>query len=98
MHVRPGSNNAHVAQHYIDELRNFIDAGVAQEVPDSCDPVIVYLSLLLVCLPVHNHGPELNTQKRFTAFAYSLLHKKDWTPGIKPYQNGNQGEKPRTNK
>ena len=52
MHVRPGSNNTHMTQQYIDKLWNFVNAGVPQEVPDSRDPVIIYLSLLLVCLPI----------------------------------------------
>ena len=76
-HVRAGAHYRHVAQQYVDELRQFIDAAFTQEVAESGFTRIVQGGLQGVALCVYFHGAELVAPELASVFSASLLLEED---------------------
>src|ERR1041385_5185421 len=55
---RAGSDEAHIAEKNVPELRNFVDSGGAEKTADASDPCVAHLSILIASGLVA-HGAQL---------------------------------------
>src|SRR5690606_1828084 len=84
-HVRPGTNNGHVTQKYIHELREFIEVGFSQELSDACNARITLHGLKLGVV-VNRHRPELIAFEQLVLLSRPKLLKYDRPRRVKPYR------------
>ena len=104
----PGAHQAHLTDEYIEQLGQFVQAGLPQHPPYSCDPGILFqlefcfplfpgfriLRQIFFQLPVriHTHGPELQAGEQFPILADPLMGENDRTRGIQLDQEGQKEE------
>src|SRR5262245_46665645 len=80
------SDERHLTAQYVDELRQFIDARLAQEAADAGSPRIVLRSLLNVVTVFRNrHGAELEYDDLAFIAAMPTLPEEHGPGGIELY-------------
>ena len=92
--MRSWSNKAHLAQKNIHELRQFIQVRFSQVDSESCDSVVVWLSLQCVRFRIWPHGAKLQARKRLSVFSIARLNKEDRSFGVEQYKYAKDGSYP----
>lgn len=104
----PGAHQAHLTDEYIEQLGQFVQAGLPQHPSYSCDPGILFqLEFSFPLFPgfrivfqvffqplvcIHTHGPELQAGEQFPILADPLVSENDRARGIQLDQEGQQQE------
>src|ERR1700751_3666331 len=94
---RPWAPQRHVPHQYIEQLRQLIEAELANHSPNRCDARVESLFVQWVCrfivwvrlvdclnivlMPFRKHRTEFNDAKRHTESPKPLLRKEDLTMG-----------------
>ena len=104
-HRRPWPNKRHLSLQYIEKLRQFIQAGPAQEPPEFCHPGVVahleyrpvHLVKTVECLfflvsPVY-HGPELIHYELPAVQSAADLFEYGWPRTYSLYDNRKRHKK-----
>ena len=85
-HVRTGTHNRHVVPKHVDELRELIDTGLAQEIAPLGLTRVILGGLNQVGLVVHLHAAELQASELFTVVTAAFLFEEYRT------RHGNLGD------
>ena len=100
---RPGADEAHVADENIPELREFVDAGAAQEMPERCDARVVLhledgaahlvesLEFRAQHFGIGDHRAELVHREEASVQAAAFLSKQDGA-GRSEFDNDGDGQ------
>ena len=104
---RPGSHDGHIANENVDELRQLVDAelanhtanaGDARVVGDLEDRAVLLVEVLELSKPllrVRAHGAKLVHVEGLSVAAHALLRKEDRSLGVVDLDsNGNDEEEP----
>src|SRR5574340_1037258 len=90
---RAGSDQTHIPFEHVDELRQFVEAGLSEEPSDGRDPrvmryfkgrslhLIQMLKFGLLKLCVRDHGPKLQAPKAPLIESRSFLNEEDRAEG-----------------
>lgn len=88
---RAGTDDAHIADEYVDKLRQFIDAQPSQRLAYAGNILAGILQLVGSHLTRrrHIHGTELEHGERNIVLSHALLNKQRFSSGINRTDNGN---------
>jgi len=81
-HERSRSDDGHIAQEHVDELRRLVEIGLAQEGSDLGDSSVTFGSHLSVGSFVGPHGSELQAREGMSVLACPFLSEEDGTLGF----------------
>lgn len=93
-HVRPGTHQTHLPFEHIDELRELVQTGLAQDATDTGHPHVIFGGLLGIGILVGLHAPEFETVERLIVLARALLREEYGAPGFQPDQQADQRNHP----
>ena len=96
--MRPRPDDRHVSLQDVNELRQFIDVGSAQDSTDACHARVVFHSLReLISVLRRSHRPEFQHPNWLVIKTVARLAEEDWPAGIKLYCDRNDQEEWRKN-
>src|SRR3546814_17151675 len=76
LHVRPGADHGHITEQDINELRDLVQIGPAQQGADSRDTRVVLVGLTEVGIRLVDHRAELQASEDLPMQAETLLPEK----------------------
>src|SRR5690606_30025489 len=77
-HVGSGTNDGHIAQEHVYELRQFVQVGLSQK-PSNADNAWIILGDLMLRIIIDRHGPELITFEKLVLLSRPQLLEYDRT-------------------
>lgn len=80
-HMGARAYHGHLPQQYVDELGEFVDAGLSDKVPDFSLARVVGCGLQFVAVHVDTHRTELVAPELFSVLSASLLPEEDGAGG-----------------
>ena len=87
------AHQAHVAHEHVPQLRQLVDLGVAQEVPDPGDPLILaHRDAGAELGGVVHHGPELDDVERLQMPSHPPLAEEHRARAVEPDRDGRHRE------
>ena len=95
-HMRPRTNDAHVAYEHIEELGKLVDIGLSDEIAKGEFPWVVFGGLQAVGFGIDMHRPEFQAGERFAIMAGAVLFEEDWSWALSldaPCDNGDERQK-----
>ena len=62
-HVRPWTNDTHITDKYVNELRELIQISPPQELANFCYTVVILVGLFFISFVIYDHTAEFQTTK-----------------------------------
>jgi len=92
-HVRARSDDAHVAFQDIEELRQLVEVGFPEKLPEKEHPRVSLAALLRVTFAVDPHSAELQATERVSVESCPFLNEEHGAAALQLYYQGNDRDK-----
>jgi len=62
-HVRPWTNDTHITDKYVNELRELIQISSPQELANFCYTIVIFVGLFFIRFVIYDHAAEFQATK-----------------------------------